>query len=310
MKTAVLIPCYNEAPTIVAVIQRFALALPDAKIYVFDNDSSDRTASLAAEAGAVVRFVGERGKGSVVRRMFADVEADIYVLVDGDGTYDAGAAPEMVARLLEHGLDMLVGKRVAGDGEAYRAGHEFGNRLLTGFVAAMFGRSASDMLSGYRVFSRRYVKSFPAFSSGFEIETELTVHALALRMPIDEIKVAYGARPEGSVSKLNTFQDGFRILFTIFRLLKTERPLYFFSIGFALCALLSIALSIPVFKTYLETGLVPRLPTALLSAAIVLFGTILLACGIILETVTVGRHELKRALYLSHRGPLAGPPLS
>jgi glycosyltransferase involved in cell wall biosynthesis len=304
MRVAVLIPCYNEAAAVQHVVQGFTQALPSARIYVFDNNSTDETALEAKAAGAEVRFVGERGKGNVVRRMFADVEADVYVLVDGDGTYDPSSAAPMIAQLLEQGLDVMVGRRIAREEQAYRTGHVTGNRLLTGFAAWLFGRASGDMLSGYRVFSRRYVKSFPAFSSGFEIETELTVHALQLRMPIGEIDTNYFARIAGTESKLNTFRDGSRILLTIIRLLKSERPFLFFGVGFMACALVAIGLAIPVFQTYVQTGLVPRLPTALLCAAIALFGTILLACGIILESVTIGRHELRRALYLAHLGPL------
>ncbi|WP_322106126.1 glycosyltransferase [Paraburkholderia sp. J41] len=303
LRIAVVVPCFDEAATIGAVVRDFREALPCSAIYVFDNNSTDGTADLAREAGAIVRGVADQGKGNVIRRMFADVEADVYVMVDGDGTYDAKAAPQLVETLLAGGLDMVVGVRVSDEREAYRRGHRFGNRLLTQCVATLFGQSFTDMLSGYRVFSRRFVKSFPAHASGFETETELTVHALELRMPVAEVMTAYGARPEGSQSKLNTWADGLRILLTITRLFKAERPLPFFSLGFFCCVLLSIVLAIPVFDTYLHTGLVPRLPTALLCAALILLGAILLACGIVLDTVTRGRIEAKRFAYLSFAAP-------
>lgn len=302
-RIAVLVPCYNEAATIGDVVRDFQRALPGAVVHVFDNNSSDGTAGIARDAGALVRAVSDQGKGNVIRRMFADVDADIYVMVDGDGTYDAGAAPQLVAALLAGGLDMVVGARVSDERAAYRPGHRFGNRLLTQCVATLFGRTFTDMLSGYRVFSRRFAKSFPAHSAGFETETELTVHALELRMPVAEVPTLYGARPEGSESKLNTWADGLRILFMIARLFKAERPLLFFSLGFAGCALLSVLLAIPVLDDYLRTGLVPRLPTALLCAALMLFGAILLTCGIVLDTVTRGRAEMKRFAYLLHAAP-------
>jgi glycosyltransferase involved in cell wall biosynthesis len=298
-RIAVVVPCYNEALTIADTVLDFRTCLPDAQVYVFDNNSTDDTARIAREAGAIVRRVTMQGKGSVVRRMFADVEADAYVMVDGDGTYDASAAPRLLDRLLQEGLDMVVGSRVSTEQAAYRFGHRAGNTLLTGFVSSIFGRTFTDILSGYRVFSRRYVKSFAAHSSGFEIETELTVHALELRMPVAEVETVYGSRPQGSVSKLSTYRDGFRILGTILRLFKSERPLAFFSIAFALFALASIYLAIPLVATYLETGLVPRLPTAVLCTALMLFGVILLACGIILDAVTKSRIEQKRFSYLA-----------
>jgi glycosyltransferase involved in cell wall biosynthesis len=279
-------------------VREFRRHLPQAQIYVFDNNSTDNTVQVAREAGAIVRKVTLQGKGSVVRRMFADVEADAYVMVDGDGTYDAGAAPQLVDQLLRDGLDMVVGSRVSTEQAAYRFGHRAGNTLLTGFVSSIFGRTFTDILSGYRVFSRRYVKSFAAHSAGFEIETELTVHALELRMPVAEVETVYGSRPEGSVSKLSTYRDGFRILATILRLFKSERPLAFYSIAFVLFALASVYLAIPLVATYLETGLVPRLPTAVLCTALMLFGVILLACGIILDAVTKSRIEQKRFSYL------------
>jgi glycosyltransferase involved in cell wall biosynthesis len=298
-RVAVLIPCYNEASTVSLVVQGFREALPDATVYVFDNNSADDTASVARRAGAVVRQVNYQGKGNVIRGMFADVEADAYILVDGDDTYDAREAPRLVEKLVANGLDMVVGTRVSGEQAAYRTGHRFGNVLLTQFAATIFGRSFSDMLSGYRVFSRRYVKSFPAHSSGFETETELAVHALELRMPVAEVPTAYRARPVGSESKLNTYRDGFRILLMIVKLFKAEKPFLFFSLGSIACAALSLLLAMPLFRTYLQSGLVPRFPTALLCAAIMLFGTMLLVCGIVLDTVTRGRTEAKRFAYLS-----------
>ena len=298
-RVAVLVPCYNEATTIAAIVRDFRAALPTARIYVFDNNSTDDTVRIAQAAGAIVRHVPAQGKGSVVRRMFADVEADAYIMVDGDDTYDASAAPRMIARLLQEGLDMVVGNRVTHEEAAYRFGHRFGNRLLTGCVSALFGRTFSDILSGYRVFSRRYVKSFAAHSTGFEIETELTVHALELRMPVVEVETVYKSRPEGSFSKLSTYRDGARILLTILRLFKSEKPLVFYSLGFATCVLLSFGLAVPLVLTFLETGLVPRLPTAVLCTALMLFGIVLLTCGIILDAVTKGRVEQKRFAYLA-----------
>lgn len=309
LRIALLVPCRNEAATVAAVVAAFRASLPAAQCHVFDNRSDDATAAIAREAGATVHPVALRGKGNVVRRAFADIEADVYVMVDGDATYDAAAAPVLVERLLADGLDMVVGARVDQDPAAYRAGHRFGNRLLTGCVARLFGDSFDDMLSGYRVFSRRYVKSFPAHAAGFEIETELAVHALQLRMPVAEVPTAYGARPEGSASKLNTYRDGARILATIARLFKAERPLLFFSIGAGASLLLSLLLAVPLLLTYLETGLVPRFPTAILCSALALLSALLLACGLILDTVTRGRIEAKRLAYLAipaTRGVLPG----
>lgn len=300
---AILIPCYNEETTVAKVVEDFYRSLPGAIVYVFDNNSSDKTIEVARNAGAVVREVQFQGKGSVLRRMFADVEADIYVLVDGDDTYDAAQAPELITSLTAAGLDMVVGMRQTEERAAYRTGHRFGKALLTRCVGVIFGQSFKDMLSGYRIFSRRYVKSFPAHSMGFETETELTVHALELRMPVLEVRSSYRSRPEGSISKLNTYRDGIRILWTIFSLFKSERPLLAFSLGFMACALTSVALAIPLFETYFSTGLVPRLPTALLCVALMLLGAILLVCGIVLDTVTRGRIEAKRFAYLSIPGP-------
>lgn len=298
---AVLVPCYNEEAAIGSVVNDFRQALPSATVYVYDNNSSDRTIEVAREAGAVVCSEPLQGKGNVVRRMFADIEADVFVMTDGDDTYDASAAPMMVQKLLDENLDMVNGRRVHREEEAYRPGHQFGNVVLTSLVASIFGKRFDDMLSGYKVFSRRFAKSFPSLSSGFEIETELTVHALELRMPVAEVETHYGARPEGSESKLSTFADGFRILRMIATLIKEERPLHFFSTLFGLFAIASIVLSIPVITTYFETGLVPRLPTAVLATGLMLLGFLSLACGLILDTVTRGRQELKRLQYLSVR---------
>jgi glycosyltransferase involved in cell wall biosynthesis len=299
---AVIVPCRNESASIAKVVTDFAAALPNATVYVCDNGSTDDTAARAANAGAVVSHERLPGKGNVVRRLFADVEADIYVLADGDDTYDHASAPAMIARLCEQGLDMVVGTRVAESAGSYPRGHRFGNYVLTKLVRVVFGDRVTDMLSGYRVFSRRFVKSFPALSAGFEIETELTVHALELRMPIDEVETPYRERGANSSSKLHTFRDGWRILKTIVWLTKEERPLQFFGALFALLAVSSLVLAWPLLLTYLDTGLVPRLPTAVLSTALMLLAFLSLACGAILDTVTRGRRELKRLHYLSVRG--------
>ena len=297
-RIAVLVPCYNEELAIDRVVRDFRSSLPQAQIYVYDNNSRDRTREVADAAGAIVRIERRQGKGNVVRRMFADIDADVYVLVDGDATYDASSAGELVERLLCDRLDMMVGCRVHTDEAAYRSGHQTGNAMLTGFVAWLFGRSFTDILSGYRVFSRRFVKSFPALSKGFETETELTVHALELRMPVGEIEVAYGARPAGSVSKLSTYRDGLRILRLILALYKHERPLYFFSFVALLLALAALGLATPVVLEWMHTGLVPRLPTAILSTGIMILAWLSLTVGLVLETVTRGRQELKRLMYL------------
>lgn len=302
-RIAVLIPCYNEEVAIPRVVAAFRAALPQATIHVYDNNSRDRTREVAAEAGALVRTEALQGKGHVVRRMFADIEADVYVLVDGDDTYEAAAAPDMVAMLLDNRLDMVTGVRVTDAAAAYRPGHRFGNRVLTGMVRRIFGDRISDMLSGYRVFSRRFVKSFPALAGGFETETEFTVHALELNMPVGEVRTPYRERPPGSVSKLNTWRDGFRILLAISLLVRRERPLPFFAAaGVALLAL-ALALAAPVIGTYLATGLVPRLPTAVLAAALALLAFLAMACGLILDTVTRGRQEAKRIAYLAIPAP-------
>jgi len=301
-RVALVVPCFNEAVAIKRVIAGFRHAVPGIACHVFDNNSSDNTAEVARAAGATVHHVRHKGKGNVVRRMFADVEADIYLMVDGDATYDATAAPKLIKTLIEGDLDMVVGSRVSEEEVAYRSGHRWGNGMLTGFVSLIFGRAFNDMLSGYRVFSRRFAKSFPAHAHGFEIETELAVHALELRMPVAEVPTAYGARPEGSVSKLSTYRDGWRILMTILRLFKAERPLNFFAIIFALCQLLALVLAAPLFWTYMESGLVPRIPTAVLCSGLSLLGFLLLVGGLVLETVTRGRIEAKRLSYLQMPG--------
>lgn len=298
-RIAVLIPCYNEGDTIAGVVADFRQALPGAAIYVYDNNSKDQTISKAEAAGAIVRRETLQGKGNVVRRMFGDIEADVYVMVDGDRTYDATSAPEMISRLLTECLDMVVGRRIHEDAAAYRPGHQLGNQLFTGSIATLFGKRFTDILSGYRVFSRRFVKSFPALTQGFDIETELTVHALTLNVPIDEVPTRYLARPEGSVSKLSTYSDGLRILRTIVRLVRRERPLAFYTAFAGLMALVSIVLAVPVVEEFVRTGLVPRLPTAVLSASIMVVAALSLVCGFILDTVTAGRRELKRLFYLS-----------
>lgn len=302
-KIAVLVPCYNEAVAVAKVVKDFRAALPDATVFVFDNNSTDKTVAAARAAGAEVFQEKHQGKGFVVRRMFTDVEADIYVLVDGDATYDAPSATKMIERLLADRLDMVVANRIDSEAAAYRAGHRTGNRLLTGFVAAVFGPAFNDMLSGYRVFSRRFVKSFPVLSGGFEIETELTIHALELGLPTAEIDTPYYARPQGSASKLNTWRDGFRILRTILALYRAERPLMFFAVIGVALAIVSIVLAIPVFVTYVETGLVPRLPTAILSMGLMMLASLSGAVGLVLDTVTRGRRETKLLAYLAHRAP-------
>jgi len=304
LRIAAVIPCYNEALSIAQVVAQFRAALPEAEIHVFDNNSSDDTAAIARASGAFVTHVAAPGKGNVVRRMFADVEADVYVTVDGDATYDVASAPRLVETLVQGNLDMVVGCRVDDGRNAltYRAGHRFGNRMLTGAVAQLFGGGLTDMLSGYRVFSRRYAKSFPALSHGFEIETELTVHALELRMPHAELDTAYSTRPEGSHSKLSTYRDGWRILRTICKLFISERPLQFFTILAALLAVGAIALVIPLLITYLHTGLVPRLPTAVLATGAMLAAMLSMVCGVVMHAIRLGRREAKRLRYLAIPG--------
>ena len=302
-RIAVLIPCYNEEAAISMVVGDLKAALPAADIYVYDNNSEDNTSEMARAAGAIVRNEPRQGKGNVVRRMFADVEADVYVLIDGDGTYDATTAPSMIRKLVEEGLDLVSGRRIATRGAAYRSGHVIGNRLLAGLTAMMFGVKLFDLLTGYRVMSRRFVKSFPSTAGGFGIETELTVHAARLLMPMAEMDIRYKERPHGSVSKLNTWRDGLRILSTIVGLLRRERPLVFFTVICALLVLLSLAFGIPVVVEYVETGLVPRLPTAVLSTGLMVLAFLSLASGLILDTVTRGRWELKRLAYLTVKSP-------
>jgi glycosyltransferase involved in cell wall biosynthesis len=300
---AVLVPCYNEERAIAKVVADFRAALPAATVYVYDNNSTDGTAEAAKRAGAVVRRETHQGKGHVVRRMFNDIEADIYVLVDGDATYDAPSAPAMIGKLAADRLDMVVATRIDRQEAAYRPGHRTGNWLLTAFVAHVFGRAFTDILSGYRVFSRRFVKSFPILSGGFEIETELTVHALELELPVSELATPYYSRPPGSASKLSTWHDGFRILWTVLKLYRAERPLSLFgAFGLALI-IMSIGLAIPLVITYLQEGIVPRLPTAVLSTGLMLLAFLSIACGLILDTVTRGRREMKLIAYLALRAP-------
>jgi len=301
-RIAVILPCYNEEAAIGLTVAGFRAALPDAAIYVFDNNSADRTMEVAAQAGAIVRREPMQGKGNVVRRMFADIEADIYVMADGDATYDAAAAPAMIQRLIDEHLDMVVGARASEVDAAYRRGHRLGNRVLTGILARLFGRTFSDILSGYRVFSRRFVKSFPILSAGFEIETEISVHALELRMPVAEVVTQYGARPEGSTSKLSTYRDGWRILRTILTLFRIERPvLYFGSLG-GMLALIALALAAPLIVTYAQTGLVPRQPTAILVTGLAIVACLCFFAGLILDTVVRGRREMRRLAYLALPG--------
>lgn len=305
-RIAVLVPCYNEEASIRQVVTDFRRVLPDATVYVYDNNSKDRTVEIATGAGAVVRREPLQGKGNVVRRMFADIEADVYVMVDGDDTYEASKAPELVRKLVAEQLDMVNGARVA-DWEHYRRGHRFGNVLLTSLVTIVFGKRTQDMLSGYRVFSRRFVKSFPVLAGGFEIETELVVHALEMRMPIGEVETPYKDRAPGSVSKLSTFRDGFRILWMIGKLIKEERPLQFFGLVALALALVSVGIAIPIFIEYFQTGLVPRFPTAVLATGLGLLSFLSLTAGLILDTVTRGRREMKRLKYLEIPAPDFAP---
>lgn len=303
LEIAVLVPCFNEAAAIGKVVSDFRASLPNAKVYVYDNNSTDDTSAIAAAAGAIVRRETRRGKGNVVRRMFTDVEADIYVMVDGDDTYDASVAPKLVDALVSDNLDMLVGKRIETHEAAYRAGHRLGNRVLTGLVAWLFGSQIDDMLSGYRVFSRRFVKSFPSFSREFEIETELTVHAMQMKMALAEIDTNYKERPPGSVSKLRTFRDGWRILVTIINLMRNERPLLFFTLIGLLFFLVGVILALPVFLEYLDTGYVRRFPTAILSFSLGVTSVICLATGLILDLIAHVRREAKRLAYLQYPAP-------
>ena len=303
IRVAVLLPCYNEEAAIAETIAGFRAALPDATIHVYDNNSRDRTVELARAAGAVVRTERQQGKGHVVRRMFADIDADVYVMADGDLTYDPKAAPAMVRMLLADQLDMVVGTRQHQAAEAYRGGHVIGNRLFTGLLAGLFGRSFTDIFSGYRIFSRRFAKSFPVLSAGFEIETEMSVHALELRMPVGELETSYGARPEGSASKLSTWRDGWRILRTIGTLYRVERPVLFYGGLGVLLMLAAVVLAVPLVITYLDTGLVPRLPTAILVTGMAIVAVLCVFAGLILDTVTRGRREMRRLAYLAHPAP-------
>jgi hypothetical protein len=303
---AVLIPCFNEASTVAGVVGEFRAAMPFAQIYVYDNNSSDGTADIARAAGAFVRRAPLQGKGHVVRRMFADIEADVYVLVDGDGTYRAQDAVKLVDALLNQHLDFANGRRVTSAAMAYRPGHRFGNLLLTRLTRVAFGGRIEDMLSGLKVFSRRFVKSFAGLSRGFEIETELTIHAVELDMVTIELPIAYAERPADSPSKLNTYQDGLRIIWTIFKLVRIERPMAFFAVLATALAALSILLALPIFVTYVETGLVPRLPTAILTVGLMILAFLSVFTGLILDTVTHGRREAKRLRYLANGLPASG----
>jgi glycosyltransferase involved in cell wall biosynthesis len=306
LRVAVLVPCHNEEATVADVTADFARALPGAAVWVFDNNSTDATAARAEAAGALVRHAPLKGKGNVVRRMFSDIDADVYVLVDGDGTYDAAVAPMMVRRLVDEGLDMVSAARRSTEAEAFRAGHRFGNRALSGVVQMVFGRQFEDMLTGYRAFSRRFVKSFPAHSSGFEIETELTVHTLQMRLPAIEIEAAYGARPEGSESKLSTFRDGLRILRMISLMVREERPIQFFGVAGVLAVALAALLATPVLLVYLKTGLVPRLPTLVVAVGLMVTALLSFFCGLTLDSVSRLRLEQRRLAYLAWPGPGAG----
>ena len=308
-RIALLVPCFNEDKAIQSVIRDFRMVMPELDIFVFDNNSTDRTAEVARAEGAEVISVALRGKGNVVRRMFADVDADLYVMVDGDATYHAKSLPKLVDKLIDEHLDMVVGCRhVTTDiaDVAYRHGHQWGNKLLTQSVVNIFGGNFTDMLSGYRVFTRRFAKSFPALAHGFETETELTVHALELRMPYGEVLTPYGARLDGSESKLSTYRDGWRILQTVGKLYVSERPLAFFGICAALLAVLSVILVIPIIEVYLEQGVVPRFPTAILAASMMISALLSFCCGLILDNVTRGRHEMKRLAYIAVPSPRAG----
>ena len=302
LSIAVAIPCFNEEAAIGQVVADFRAALPRARIYVYDNRSTDNTAQVARAAGAIVRCEPERGKGNVVRRMFSDIEADLYVLADGDGTYPADQAPRLIEALVSGHMDMVSGARIAAQGDVYRRGHRFGNALITHLVGLAFGRRFSDVLSGFRVFSKRFVKSFPVHASGFEVETEIAVHALEMRLPATELEVPYRKRPTGSPSKLRTVHDGVAIFRTIVLLIKEERPLAFFSACFAVVELAALVLAWPLLGEYLRTGLVPRLPTTVLATGLALLGFIGLACGLVLDTVTRARREAKHLRYLAFPG--------
>ncbi len=310
---AVIIPCHNEETTIAEVVSGFRASLPHAMVYVFDNASTDGTAEKARAAGAVVSHHAILGKGNVVRRMLADVDADIYVMTDGDLTYDPEAAPGLIQRLLDENLDMVVGARQSPreDPSAYRLGHRFGNTLLNWCVGFVFGQVPTDLLSGFRVLSRRFVKSFPIESKGFEIETEMTVHALHLALPFVEMQTPYRARPLHSNSKLRTFQDGLRILGTIFLLLKEQRPVRFFGTLFVTLTLLAWGIGYGPIKDFIDTGMVARFPSAILAASLQLMAVIFLICGILLDSLSRSRREYQRLAYLAQDGPWSSrQPLS
>jgi glycosyltransferase involved in cell wall biosynthesis len=306
MRLAILLPCYQEEAAIAETVTAFARARPDATIYVYDNNSTDRTAERAAEAGAIVRHEARQGKGNVLRRMFADIEADVYVLSDGDATYDASRVGDLISLVVEQKFDMVVGARVPQDTAAHRTGHAFGNALFNRIADWVFGSEFKDIFSGYRAFSRRFVKSFPIITDGFEIETELTVHAIDLRVPVAEIPIPFGKRPEGSTSKLRTVRDGLRILWALFLLAKEVRPFAFFAFWGGVGMLISLGLAYPLIVTFLKTGLVPRLPTAVLATGVALLSFLSLGCGIVLDSVSRGRHETKRLRYLEIPAPDAG----
>ena len=299
LRLAVLIPCYNEEAAIASVVKDFRDALPDAEIYVYDNNSKDRTCAVAAAAGAIVRTEPQQGRGSVMRRMMSEIDADVFVTVDGDDTYDAASAPALVRALIDNRLAMVVARRVHIEKEAYRRGHVLGNLMFTRAVEWLFGRTFTDILSGYRVFSRAFVQSFPTARRGFEIETELTVHALTLSLPVQEVDTPYKSRPEGSVSKLHTYRDGWKISLMILRLFRTERPQLFYTLIGSFLLAVSIILIVPVVLAFIETGLVLRFPTAILSTGIAISALLSFACGLILDTVTQGRREAKMLAYLA-----------
>ncbi len=303
MRLAIMLPCYQEEVAIAQTVADFARARPDAVIYVYDNNSTDRTAERAAAAGAVVRRETRQGKGSVMRRMFADIEADVYVMADGDGTYDASRVDELIGLVVDEKCDMVVAARVPREAGAMRTGHAFGNALFNRIADWLFGSEFKDIFSGYRAFSRRFVKSLPITTDGFEIETELTVHAIDLRVPVMEIPLPYGSRLAGSASKLRTGRDGLRILWALFLLAKEVRPFSFFAVWAGLLAAVSLVLAYPLLVTFLQTGLVPRLPTAVLATGIALLAFISLGCGIVLDSVSRGRHEMKRLRYLAIPAP-------
>ena len=298
-RVAVILPCHNDSATIAGVVADFRAALPNARIIVYDNASQDDTAARARAAGAEVFCETRKGKGNVVRRMFADIDADVYLMADGDGAYDAAAAPQLVRLIVEEGADMAVGARAKLLEDAHRQGHRFGNRLFNGLYAGLFGAEFGDIFSGYRAFSRRFVKSFPALSSGFEIETELSVHASQLRLPTAEIVLPYGGRSAGSVLKPRSFRDGWRILSTFGFLLKETRPALFFGAFAGLFALAAVLLSVPIFQTWLETGLVPRLPSAIACTGLMIIAALSAVCGLILDSLARSRVEQKRMLYLA-----------